>query len=301
MGEAQLQIDQDVQENNHDNNNNRSSSSSSVAGILLSKLNDWQRMEDLNLSRQQSSSQKSQLKDGDVDFVRQTMGDSDMDAINATTITIKLDGKRITTTMTESQNVTQLVNDLLSIPVWVPSYFLSYLVTATSNDLTPKKKTAEQNKIDWRYVKTVIASDPNFYCTGWDSIRLAAIYRGNFKTTMNNNNNSGDSKDTKSSIDHVFDQLQSRVAKDSQLNKKVQLFLVEDPDWRPGTSVSATPDPVILALSKSIEPEQATERPLWQKIISGISLISTVFTTFTYALSAFALNNDLFDKLIKGN
>lgn len=286
--EAQLKIDNERQENNQNNRNK------SVAGILLSKLNDWQRMEDFNLSRQVPS-QKSQLKDEDVDFVRQTMGDSDIDAINATTITIKLDGKRITTTMAESQNVTQLVNDLLSIPVWVPSYFLSYVVTATSNDLT--QKTAEQDKIDWRYVKNVIAGDPDFYCTSWDSIRLAAIYRGNFKTTMKNSGKN-DSKDT---IDHVFDQLQSRVAKDSQLNKKVQLFLVEDPDWRPGTSVSATPDPVILALSKSIEPEQATERPLWQKIFCGVSLISTLFTTFTYALSAFALNNDLFDKLIKGN
>jgi len=61
------------------------------------------------------------------------------------------------------------------------------------------------------------------------------------------------------------------------------------------------PPPVIIALAKEAVPEQESERSNTTKSLAVFSTLTTLFTTFAYAVSSFALNPSFFDAAVKNN
>ena len=113
-----------------------------------------------------------------------------------------------------------------------------------------------------------------FFCTSWDSARYAGIYRGTF-VQRGRGIRAPSNDEKRSGHERIGESLQSKIAfQDIQdrlnqtgLSDTVQLFLMDDPEWRPGFGDTEAP-PIILAVSTDVMPEQGHERNLAQNVLS---------------------------------
>jgi hypothetical protein len=107
---------------------------------------------------------------------------------------------------------------------------------------------------DIRTIKNNVLSKSNFFCTSSDSSPGAAIFRGNVRPPK------ADpplAKGGQNQTAILFADIQQRLETEG-LSDRIQLFFLQDPEWLPGQT--SLPKPVILALPKSVVPENASPR-----------------------------------------
>lgn len=188
----------------------------------------------------------------------------------------------------------KIMKRLIETPTWLPPSIAPFAATS------PVEVSVEH----WKMIKSDILTDSKFTCTSWDATEVAAIYRGRMSTRNVANGNESD-EDT---IADIFDELVAKVQNHPEIKSKIQLFLVDDFEWRPsldmGMSYGPTedgPPPVIIALAREAIPEQESERSMTTKSLAVFSTLTTLFTTFAYAVSSFALNPSFFNAVVKEN
>jgi hypothetical protein len=132
------------------------------------------------------------------------------------------------------------------VPLWVPAAFLPFIIGSTSSSLG-------QDEVKLLLDDVLMGS--RFYVTSHHSVPGAAIFRGNIRGYGVKDGNTVSSEQP-SAI--AFADIQRRLQQIPSLRDRVQLFLLGDPEWRPkqGDDESDA-KPVILALSKSISPDQS--------------------------------------------
>ena len=250
-----------------------------MASVLSSRYRELKRANDESFQRQVNAgiAQKQQPQDEFI-FLRP----SNIDPSNNTlypipanaTLTINFGGTEITGSR---NNMTRLLADIVKLPLWFPSVFLPYVIrNPVSLDID-----------DLKIIRSEIFMDSRFKCTSWDSIRFAAVYRGNFislrkqKSLMSSYQGLSSKAETRITnqtsvlMDEeentsrvVFETILERM-KQSGLSDKIQLFLLDDPEWRSGNPSQPEPSPVILALPRSVHPIMGKEgRGLWKPVIS---------------------------------
>jgi len=188
----------------------------------------------------------------------------------------------------------RIMKRLIETPTWLPPSIAPFAATSP----------VEVSVAHWKMIKSDILADSKFICTSWDATEVAAIYRGRIarrttRTIANGNEKYEDSL----SIEAIFDDLLNRVQNHPELSKKIQLFIVDDFEWRPplDNRNDDGPPPVIVALAKEVVPEQESERSLSTKSLAVFSTLTTLFTTLAYAVSSFALNPTFFNAIVKEN
>eukprot|EP00546_Thalassionema_frauenfeldii_P009496 CAMPEP_0178929332 /NCGR_PEP_ID=MMETSP0786-20121207/20512_1 /TAXON_ID=186022 /ORGANISM="Thalassionema frauenfeldii, Strain CCMP 1798" /LENGTH=662 /DNA_ID=CAMNT_0020605519 /DNA_START=544 /DNA_END=2532 /DNA_ORIENTATION=+ len=222
-------------------------------------------------------------------FSEQTLGEQN--------ITVKLGGKEISG---PKGNITRLIENVIQTPNWVPSYILPFLAVCAD----------EIDAETFVKIRSDVLGVSSFNVENWDYSRTAAIYRGNFVdreratlydasylSGLNNSMVSLRRKNmTEESSNVVFEKIQARL-KDTGLSDEIQLFLIEDPEWRPGDRYPR-PLPSILAVSTSLVPEQKSERGIGMKLLSGLAVLGTLISTSAFATSGYALNPNFLDAVV---
>jgi len=310
--QAQAKLDITNKDATNINNHN-------LATTLKVRARELRRIHAEDPRRRTTPSQPTPTPDTSLDkFVRRTLSPRDPNSPLPTDVTVKIDGRPVTGSPLAIKN---LVDDLTGIPLWVPSYLLPFLIASRGLAPNTDGDTGEITREEFRQIKTDVLSGSGFRCDGWDSVRVAAVYRGDFvrDTTragvvdamggrrMMTSPTLKDGDGSKRSAE-VFQEVQGRLAR-SGLEGKVQLFLMEDSEWRPGgMGVGSRPQesldgppPVIVAVSKRMVPEQGKERGLGVKVVTGLSAVSTIFTILAYSISAFSLNPTFFHALVDNN
>jgi hypothetical protein len=129
--------------------------------------------------------------------------------------------------------------------MWIPSSLLPFLFISKSNlDVEDIKKLRDE-----------VLTGTSFFCTSSESIPSAAIFRGNIRPPLGVFNTTVDHNQTAV----IFQDIQNRLSS-AGLSDRIQLFLWNDPEWRPGRDArEPTPKPVILALPVTVVPEQRSE------------------------------------------
>ena len=140
--------------------------------------------------------------------------------------------------------------DLMSVPLWVPSSLLDFVIRC-KDTISPE---------DVKFFKSDILSGSRFYCTSSDYTTMAAIYRGNFL------NRPDDTNSTIPTASLGFQDIQERLDNHTELKDRIQMFLMDDPEWRPGDERYPEPKPVIILVPSSLSPEQTNERGLIPKV-----------------------------------
>ncbi len=215
-------------------------------------------------------------------------------------------------------NMTKVMGEIIQVPLWVPSSILPFIVI---------HPTVLQ-KEDLKLLRSDVLKHSQFRVVSSDAMKFAAVYRGTFveerqasslaalssgvplsgadikNDETEHNGGDGSSTTTSTSTSTRIEQLSEVVFRDIQeklersgLSERIQLFLMEDPEWRPGDR-EEEPLPAILAVSTNVLPEQTSESGLAKKAITGLSIASTIFATFAYAVSGYALNPQFFSAIV---
>jgi hypothetical protein len=130
--------------------------------------------------------------------------------------------------------------------MWIPSSLLPFLLISKSN----------LDSEDFKKLRDQVLTGTSFYCTSSESIPSAAIFRGNIRTPLGVVNATMDRNQTAV----IFQDIQNRLSS-AGLSDRIQLFLWNDPEWRPGRDArEPAPKPVILALPSTVVPEQSSKR-----------------------------------------
>lgn len=201
-------------------------------------------------------------------------------------------------------NMTRVLEQVAAVPLWVPSSLLPMLV----------ESRATLRKEDVSIIKNKVLVGSRFFCTSSDAIPSAAVFRGNIRTPVGlvdvaataSNSDSGATTTSRNRIksNHtavIFEEIQERLKLHGDLHNRVQLFLLEDQEWRPGMDERAPkPLPVILAISKKVQPtETIMEKPTASFVAKQASSALTVLCTFCFSVSCYALNPIFFDAVVK--
>ena len=194
----------------------------------------------------------------------------------------------------ERKKKERIMKRLIETPTWLPPSIAPFAATS------PVEVSVQQ----WKMIKSDILADSKFICTSWDATEVAAIYRGRISTR----NIASDNESDEDTVAVVFDDLLARVQNHPELSTKIQLLIVDDFEWRPPMDMGMSygpkedgPPPVIVALAKEAVPEQESERSMATKSLAVFSTLTTLFTTFAYAVSSFALNPSFFNAIVKEN
>ena len=160
------------------------------------------------------------------------------------------------------------------VPIWIPSSLLPFLL----------KSKSRLDRDDFITIRDEVLKGTSFYCTSSESIPTAAIFRGNVRTPLGAVNTTMHRKQTAV----IFHDIQDRLVS-AGLSDRVQLFFLNDPEWRPGRDPrEPTPKPVILALPSAVVPEQRNQGgkasvvfKVMQLLISCFSLVEFILTQLT--------------------
>jgi hypothetical protein len=191
-------------------------------------------------------------------------------------------------------NVTRVVERVIMVPMWVPSSLLDLLV-ATRHE--------KVNSTDVRTIKDRVLATSRFFCTSSESIPSAAVFRGNIRPPPDGDTGGAAPVVERNFSSVVFQDIQRRMDREG-LSERIQLFLLQDPEWRPDRDErdGNKPKPVLLALPKAAVP-MVTEgqQSLATTIAKRASVFLTFLTTFSYSLSCYALNPSFFRSIVEQN
>ncbi|KAL3764802.1 hypothetical protein ACHAWU_006219 [Discostella pseudostelligera] len=221
-------------------------------------------------------------KDGTVEDYAQSSIDGIGDGLNTNNRGKQISGEKV-------------MKRLIETPAWLPTSLAAFAATS-SDEISPTY---------WKMIKSDLLADSGFVCSSWDSTDVAAVFRGRLSRAA-----SGE-QSHEHSIRAMFINMQSILENHVELKDRIQLFLVDDNEWLPpfvndgnrkatgrGNTNDNSPPPVIIALAKSIVPEQETERGLANKSLAVVSMLLTAFTTIAYSLSSYALNPTFFNSIV---
>lgn len=255
--QAQSILDKDTEENRF------TCDKLGLAPSLETRIRQLKRKEEENyqrkLAEKMNAGSTNEQFDGMSQFVSQTMGlDDDKN------VTIKVNGKDIGGSKID---INQLMKDLVRIPMWVPSSILPFVITCRK----------ELDIDDLKTIKTDVLQSDQVRIISWDSMKFGAIYRLSLlskrqslaisalsgqapgSSAMNDGVNRVSDDIELRNLKSIFQEMNQRLTK-AGLSNKIQLFLLEDPEWRPGQTREPEPLPVILAVSNEVVPEQGKER-----------------------------------------
>jgi hypothetical protein len=201
-----------------------------VALALKARLNELRRSEELSFRRRLAAGINDAMSTNTTvqDYMRRTLG-------------LPTDAENVSK---KDVNLTRVMERVAMVPLWVPSSLLSSMIASPA--LIDAK--------DIRTIKNNILSKSNFFCTSSDSSPGAAIFRGNVRPPV------ADPPLAKGGHNQtavIFADIQQRLETEG-LSDRIQLFFLQDPEWQPGQT--SLPKPVILALPKSVVPENASPR-----------------------------------------
>jgi hypothetical protein len=226
-----------------------------VAPVLQARIRNLKRGEEeiyqRKLALKLNGNQVQLNSDGTLvnSFAKQTMGEQN--------VTIIVDGKEISG---PKVNITRLMEDITQVPSWVPSSILPFLVVS-EKEIDPEI---------FKKIRSEVLGGSCFNVENCDYTRKAAIYRGSFvdkqraslygtsSIALSDNEEAGGGLVQEKQSAAVFREAQERLEQ-AGLAEEIQLFLMEDPEWRPGDR-EPEPLPSILAVSINVIPEQDTER-----------------------------------------
>jgi hypothetical protein len=181
-----------------------------------------------------------------------------------------------------------------SIPLWVPSSLLQYVVTCKDHI----------SQADMQVIREKVLSNTDFFCTSTDSIPNAAIFRGTINSLQRLSTRAKNVKQQQQQHQHnrrsrsisvmivnilrckwetikinalLRDQRRSVTTKifadiqynlvSSGLRERIQLFFLLDPEWRPHAHDQNQQLPVILALPSTVKPMKQVTHP-WHMVFS---------------------------------
>ena len=164
-------------------------------------------------------------------------------------------------------NVSKFMMEIMAQPMWVPSSMLGYVISCRD----------EISREDLNLFRTeIVQKCKNFYCTSWDCTNVAAIYRGNIQGNT-----------TAEEVWANLNQLLESYDGDSKLKERIQLFWMDDPEWRKGEDERyPKPKPVIFVTGGNVNPVQARENGLATKVVMVrlIEFIKVDFILFVFLL-----------------
>lgn len=260
-----------------DNNGNRRWSGR-VSSQLQSRLNDWSRTDELNVRRRM-----------DAEFLRSRMSNN-MNISNffrnsaeaLSTTATDTTGKDIT-----SSNTKLASESIRKFPSWIPPSLLTYIL----------KSEAKLDPLDVLAIRERVLTKTRFFCTSSDSAASAAIYRGNMRPGASSGPLTSNELRLFGAL--VFSEIENTLEREG-LSDRVQLFLLDDPEWRPNTDIrEIRPKPVVIALPKEITPiETAIQPKRTSKLLKEFAPILAVITSCVYSLRCYALNPTVFDGIV---
>jgi hypothetical protein len=199
-----------------------------VALSLKARLNELRRSEELSFRRRLAAGINDAMSTNTTmqDYMRRTLGlPTDAENVNKKDV-----------------NLTRVMERVAMVPLWVPSSLLSSMIAS------PALLDAK----DIRTIKNNVLTKSNFFCTSSDSSPGAAIFRGNVRPPVVD---PPLAKGAQNQTAVIFADIEQRL-KTEGLSDRIQLFFLQDPEWMPGQT--SLPKPVILALPKSVVPENAS-------------------------------------------
>ena len=188
----------------------------------------------------------------------------------------------------DNNNATGGLGRVSSVPFWVPPSLLPFLA----------ESRATIRKEDVALIQDRVLVGTRFFCTSSDSIPSAAIFRGNLRTPgeATTTTTTMGPKDKMRRSNHtaaVLEEIQLRLEAQG-IAERVQLFLMDDPEWRPGARNDnqklTTPLPVILAISKKVKP---TENAMEKATTSVLGKVSSNFFSCGHAIQVIFKNCSL--------
>lgn len=228
-----------------------------VATSLKSRINELRRVDEQTFQRKLAMDINTAVANTNLsveDYVRKTLGlpfsnESD------TTADATLKTKR-------NFNLTRVLEKVAMVPRWVPSSLLPFMLAAkTKIDVA-----------DIRALKEKVLTGSKFYCTSTESIPTAALFRGNVRPSPTRSR-FVNATELRLFITLAFEEIQQRLQAQPDLASRLQLFLLQDPEWRPVPGQDErdqVPDPVILALPITVVPDEGLlrQKPLskWGKV-----------------------------------
>jgi len=236
---------------------------------------------------------------------------------------------------------------------WMPSFLRPYILLSFSID-NNEISLDEFKTIRSKVLLSSDSNEESFGfdCKTWDSTDLAAIYRGDFvgkkkqtiDNTMNRNNGEQEQQDILTKEEHqklffpllnnifrkgekksppqqplsslAFQEIQNRLETidNGKIAKKIQLFLLYDPEWRPSSFTSRVrngrvdnnenhePPAVILAVAKGVTPDFSNRRSrIQERALMSLSILSTLCTTLAYSATVYALNPTFFNTIVNND
>ena len=263
--DAQSLLDKDA------NNKNNSNAIRGLAPILEARIRGLRRAEEEEYQR--TLAMKVNSVQGQTNYDRRLVNNYSEQTLGEQNVTIKVDGKEI---IGPKANMTLLMEDMMNVPQWVPSSILPFLIVCNKR-IDPD---------DFKKIRSQVLVGSGFKVENFDYTRTAAIYRGSFVTDRQRSSLYGSTSvstsESKYTVDStlggkqsaaVFQEIQERL-EEADLAGKIQLFLMEDSEWRPGDR-DPEPLPSILAVSTDVIPEQGAERTNFKKFLA-VSLIGTL-------------------------
>jgi hypothetical protein len=208
-------------------------------------------------------------RDGSIeDFTRQSLGPANEGVFRSP--------------RTANMNISALLELGETIPPWFPRSLIP-LYSGKKGGLDPK---------DIKTIEKEVLAGTEFFCTASESIPYAGLFRGNLRTrvglvdsTMQNNQTA-----------RIFNEINEKL-ENAGLSGRVQLFFMNDPEWRTSNKVDPVPKPVILALSRKIDP--AVDSAPRQFGLAPFSSALSVFLSVVFAVSCYALNPIFFASIQK--
>lgn len=244
---------------------------------LATKLKELRRADNeafqkrLTLSANRDIIESRDSKGSIQDFTLQSLGASEAKATHSS--------------RSRNMNVSAILELTETIPMWFPRSLIP-LCNQPNMRLDPK---------DIKTIEKDVLPGTQFHCTAIDSVQFATLFRGNIRTRVGLIDSSIQSNKIATTFDEIVEKLEK-----SGLADRVQLFMLLDPLWTPNTTNEPVPKPIVIALSKSVDPCVDTKLPsIRQWGLAPLSSALSIFLTFIYAISCFALNPIFFESIKK--
>ena len=160
-------------------------------------------------------------------------------------------------------NISRVMERVAMVPLWVPTPLLPYLVSSK----------ATLRKEDVTTIKEKVLVGSRFFCTSSDAIPSAAIFRGNIRTSVglvdvDTSTRTQSQERNRTAV--VFEEIQQRLEAQG-LSDRIQLFMMEDPEWRPGKDSRTPKAPaVILAIAKAVQPTETVMEKTTTSVVAKV-------------------------------
>ena len=240
-----------------------------VVSTLRSRLSELRRDDEKALQRRMQVEGIAASKDINQNF--------SIDEFSRGTLGLPVDAKDDPRTF----NISRVMERVSMIPIWVPSALLPYMAATR----------AMVQSDDVKAIKDRVLAKSKFFCTSSESIPAAALFRGNIRMDA--------TMDAKNATAVIFEDILRRMDAEG-LSKRVQLFFLPDPEWRPGKDErELQPRPVLLALSRLIEPDDGMmQQGLFKTLLKRASFPLTIVASLLFSLERFALNPAFFNAVV---